>query len=67
MILDWEVVQTLESGWGFASTSIRVLMSLDATFNIEIEQMDVKTTFLHGDLEEEIYMKQPAGFVLKGK
>jgi hypothetical protein len=28
--------------------------------------MDVKTTFLHGDLEEEIYMKQPEGFVVKG-
>jgi hypothetical protein len=33
-------------------TSIRVLMSLDATFDLEIEQMDVKTMFLHGDLEE---------------
>jgi hypothetical protein len=30
-------------------------------------QMDVKTTFLHWDLEEEIYMKQPKGFVVKGK
>jgi hypothetical protein len=29
--------------------------------------MDVKTTFLHGDLEEEIYMKHPEGFVVKGK
>jgi hypothetical protein len=29
--------------------------------------MDVKTTFLHGDLEEEIYMKQPEVFVVKGK
>jgi len=29
--------------------------------------MDVKKTFLHGDLEEEIYMKQPEGFVVKGK
>jgi hypothetical protein len=29
--------------------------------------MDVKTTFLHKDLEEEIYMKQPEGFVVKGK
>jgi len=29
--------------------------------------MDVKTTFLHRDLEEEIYMKQPEGFSVKGK
>ena len=29
--------------------------------------MDVKTTFLHGDLEEEIYMKKPKGFMVKGK
>jgi hypothetical protein len=29
--------------------------------------MDVKTTFLYGDLEEEIYMKQPESFVVKGK
>jgi hypothetical protein len=29
--------------------------------------MYVKTTSLHGDLEEEIYMKQPKGFVVKGK
>ena len=28
--------------------------------------MDVKTTFLHRDLEEEIYMKQPEGFAMKG-
>jgi hypothetical protein len=38
-----------------------------ATFDFEIEQMYVKTTFLHGDLEEEIYMKQPEGYVVKGK
>jgi hypothetical protein len=48
-------------------TSIGVLMSLAATFDLEIEQMDVKTTFLHGDLEEEIYMKHPERFVVKGK
>ena len=40
-------------------TSISVLMFLTATFDLEIEQMDVKTTFLHGNIEEEIYMKHP--------
>jgi hypothetical protein len=40
-------------------TSIRFLLSIAAAFDLEVEQMDVKTTFLHGDLEEEIYMKQP--------
>jgi hypothetical protein len=48
-------------------TSITVLMSLATTFDLEIEQMDVKKTFLHGDLEEEIYIKQLEGFVVKGK
>jgi hypothetical protein len=48
-------------------TSIRVLMSLVAAFDLKIEQMDLKIVFLHGDLEEEIYMKQPEGFVVKGK
>ena len=48
-------------------TSIRLRLSLAAAFDFEIEQMDVKTTFLHGDLEEEIYMKQPEGFMVKGK
>jgi hypothetical protein len=38
-------------------TSIRFLLSIVVAFDLEVEQMDVKTTFLHGDLEEEIYMK----------
>jgi hypothetical protein len=42
-------------------TSIRVLLALVASQNLELEQMDVKTAFLHGDLEEEIYMIQPEG------
>jgi hypothetical protein len=40
-------------------TSIRFLLSNVVSFDLEVEQMNVKTTFLHGDLEEEIYMKQP--------
>jgi hypothetical protein len=36
-------------------------------FYFELEQINVKKTFLHGDLEEEIFMKQPKGFALKGK
>ena len=48
-------------------TSIRLLLFVVAAFYFEIEQMDVKTTFLHRDLEAEIYMKQPEGFMVKGK
>ena len=39
-------------------TTIRVMLVLVAHNDWEIEQMDVKTTFLHGDLEETIYMKE---------
>jgi hypothetical protein len=38
-------------------------MAIVNQFNHELEQMDVKTAFLHGDLEEIIYMEQPNGFV----
>ncbi|GKA82572.1 zinc finger, CCHC-type containing protein [Tanacetum coccineum] len=48
-------------------STIRLLISLAATHNLMIHQMDVKTTFLNGDLEEEIYMKQPEGFVMPGR
>ena len=47
--------------------SIRVVLSLAASMDLEIEQLDVKTAFLHGDLEEEIYMEQPEGSKVKGK
>ena len=36
-------------------SSIHTVLGLAASFNLEIEQMDVKTTFLHGELEKEIY------------
>src|SRR5436189_5279081 len=44
-------------------TSIRVLLSLVAQFNMELEQLDMKTTFLLGDLEETIYMAKTEGFM----
>ena len=34
--------------------------------NLELEQLDVKTAFLHSDLDEEIFMEQPKGFKVKG-
>ena len=48
-------------------SSVRVVLGLAAHLNLEIEQLDVKTTFLHGDLEEEIYMEQLEGFKVKSK
>jgi hypothetical protein len=48
-------------------TSIRFILSVSTTFEFEVEPMDVKKTFLHGDLEEEIYMKQLEDFAVKGK
>ena len=40
----------------FKMSSIRVVLRLVASLDLELEQLDVKTTFLHGDLKEEIYM-----------
>ena len=37
--------------------SIHFLLALVAQFDLELAQLDVKITFLHGDLEEKIYMK----------
>ena len=44
-------------------TSIRIILSLAAHYQLVLHQMDVKTAFLNGILDEEIYMKQPEGFV----
>ena len=48
-------------------STIRLVMKLAANRNLHIEQMDMKTAFLHKDLEEEIYMKQSQGFEVKDK
>ena len=47
--------------------SILVILGLATSMNLELESLDVKTTFLHGDLDEEIFMEQPKGFKVKGK
>ena len=47
--------------------SIRILLAVDASLDYEIWQMDVKTAFLNGNLNEDIYMQQPEGFKAKGK
>jgi len=47
--------------------SFRIIMALVAHYDLELHQMDVKTAFLHGDLEENVYMAQPKGFVVEGK
>nr|GEX64779.1 retrovirus-related Pol polyprotein from transposon TNT 1-94 [Tanacetum cinerariifolium] len=42
--------------------TIRFLLDMVGAFNLELEQLDVKTAFLQGNLEERIYMSQPKGF-----
>ena len=47
-------------------SSIRVVLGITTNLNLEIKQLDVKTAFLHGKLEE-IFRKKPKGFGVKGK
>lgn len=47
-------------------TSIRMILSLVAHNNLKLKQMDVQTAFLHGALEEIIYMQQPEGYIAGG-
>ncbi|GJU35559.1 reverse transcriptase domain-containing protein [Tanacetum coccineum] len=48
-------------------TTIRLVLSIVASENLHQEQLDVKTSFLHGDIDEDIYMTQREGFQLAGK
>jgi len=46
---------------------IRILLALVAQYELELDQLDVKTAFLHGGLDEKIYMSQLMGFKTAGK
>ena len=48
-------------------SSIQMLIAIAAIHNLEIHQMDVKTAFLNGDLDEEIYMEKPERFIVPGQ
>ena len=48
-------------------SSNMIVLGLDASLNLEIDHMNVKTTFLHNDLEKEIYIEQPEGFKVDSK
>ena len=47
--------------------SIRSVIALGARHEFQLHQMDVSTALLHGELTEEVYMKQPEGFIEQGK
>ena len=47
--------------------SLRTVVALAVQNGLKLHQMDVTTVFLSGDLEEEVYMHQPEGFVTKGQ
>ena len=46
--------------------TVRFTIGFAASNGWEIHHMDVKTAFLHGELEEDVYVKQPEGFVIEG-
>nr|AAC67200.1 putative retroelement pol polyprotein [Arabidopsis thaliana] len=64
-----------EEGIGYLETyspvvrtpTVQLVLHLATALNWELKQMDVKNAFLHGDLNETVYMTQPAGFVDKSK
>ena len=48
-------------------TYVLLFISLAATYNWDLYQLDIKNVFLHGDLQEEVYIEQPLGFVAQGE
>ena len=48
-------------------STIKLVLGMVAAENLHLQQLDVKTTFLHGDLEEDICMIQPEWFIIQGQ
>ena len=48
-------------------TTIRLVTAMAAHFGWKVHQLDIKTTFLNGDLQEEVYVSQPPGFAKAGQ
>ncbi|KAE8681618.1 putative ribonuclease H protein [Hibiscus syriacus] len=61
-----EETESLNHNRTWEHTSIRAVLALVASWDLPLEKMDVKTAFLHGDLEEQIYIRQPEGFTQPG-
>jgi len=47
--------------------SIGTLITLSVQYGLELHQVNINTAFLNGELEEEVYMRQPEGFVAEGR
>lgn len=47
--------------------SVRTLIALSVQYGLQLHQVDVATAFINGDLKEEVYIKQPEGFVSQGQ
>ena len=48
-------------------TSVCLFISLVASYDWDLHRLNIKNIFLHGDLQEEVYMEQPPGFVPQGE
>ena len=46
---------------------VRLFISLAASYDWNLHQLDIMNVFLHGNLQEEVYMEQPPGFVAQGE
>ena len=47
--------------------TLRMILSFVAVYDLEMHQLDIKTAFLYGELDEEIYLEQPEGFIKNGQ